>query len=345
MMVIIGVDPHKASHTAVAICGDEREVAKVTVRATSQQTAKLLAWAEPFVERTWAIESAGGLGYLLAQQLVDAGEHVLDVPPTLASRVRVLGTGRSEKNDPNDALSVAVAALRSDSLRRVEIADHSEIMRLLAKRNHDLGRMRARLICRLHNALADLSPSGIAKELYVSDARALLMAFEPATPIEHMRHELALELVDDVRRLDEQIKESHRRIRTAVRASKTSLTELFGVGPVVACAVIGYTGDVRRFANRDHFAAYAGVAPIEHSSGGRVAHRLSRRGHRKLNNAIHIAAISQIRQPHSDGRAYFDRKVAEGKTKREAVRSLKRQVSNALYRQLVLDAERGPGGH
>lgn len=342
MTVIIGVDPHKQSHTAVAICGEEREVAKVTVRATCQQTAKLLAWAEPFGERTWAIESAGGLGYLLAQQLVDAGEHVVDVPPTLASRVRVLGTGRSDKNDPNDALSVAIAALRSQGLRRVEAAEHSEIMRLLAKRNHDLGRMRARLICRLHNALAELSPGGIAKELYASDADRLLESFEPATPIEH---ELALELLDDVRRLDGQIKESHRRIRTAVRASKTSLTELFGVGPVVACVVIGYTGNVRRFANRDHFAAYAGVAPIEHSSGGRIAHRLSRRGNRKLNNAIHIAAISQIRQPHSDGRAYFDRKVAEGKTKREAVRSLKRQISNALFRQLVIDAERGPGGH
>ena len=217
----------------------------------------------------------------------------------------MLGTGRSDKNDPNDALSVAVAALRSEGLRRVEAADHSEIMRLLAKRNHDLGRMRARLICRLHNALADLSPGGIAKELYVSDADRLLESFEPGTPIEHMRYELALELVDDVRRLDQQIKESHRRIRTAVRASKTSLTELFGVGPIVACAVIGYTGDVRRFANRDHFAAYAGVAPIEHSSGGRIAHRLSRRGHRKLNNAIHMAAITQIRNPGLGGSGLF----------------------------------------
>jgi transposase len=125
MTVIIGVDPHKQSHTAVAICGEEREVAKVTVRATSQQTAKLLAWAEPFGERIWAIESAGGLGYLLAQQLVDAGEHVVDVPPTLASRVRVLGTGRSDKNDPNDALSVAIAALRSQGLRRVEVAEQA----------------------------------------------------------------------------------------------------------------------------------------------------------------------------------------------------------------------------
>ena len=137
MSVIIGVDPHNASHTAVAIGGDEREVAKDTVRATCRQTPKLLAWAEPFGERTWAIESAGGLGYLLAQQLVDAGEVVLDVPPTLASRVRVLSTGRSEKNDPNDAFSFAIAALRSNGLHTVERADHTEIMRLLAKRNHD----------------------------------------------------------------------------------------------------------------------------------------------------------------------------------------------------------------
>jgi transposase len=142
----------------------------------------------------------------------------------------VLGTGRSQKNDPNDAFSVAIAALRSNGLRTVERADHTEIMRLLAKRNHDPGRLRAKLICRLHNALAELSPGGTAKELYVSDANQLLDSFEPATPIEHMRHQLALELVDDVARLDEQIKESHRRIRTAVRASKTSLTDLFRRG-------------------------------------------------------------------------------------------------------------------
>ena len=256
----------------------------------------------------------------------------------------MLGSGRSGKNDPNDALSVAVAALRSGGLRRVEVADHSEIMRLLAKRNHDLGRMRAKLACRLHNALADLSPGGIAKEIYVSDAHRLLESFAPVTPIEYMRHELAVELADDVGRLDEQIKESHRRIRIAVRASKTTLTDLYGVGPILACAVMGYTGDVRRFASRDYFAAYAGVAPIEHSSGGRVAHRLSRRGHRKLNNAIHMVALTQIRNPGTEGRIYFERKVSEGKTKREALRSLKRPVSNALYRQLLQDAESGPGG-
>ena len=187
--------------------------------------------------------------------------------------------------------------------------------------------------------IASLSPGGIAKELNASDADSLLGAFEPASPAEHVRHQLALELLDDVRRLDSQLKESHKRIKLAVRASGTSLIEVYGIGPVLACALIGYTGDIRRFVNRDQFAAYNGTAPIEVSSGGRVAHRLSRRGNRRLNHAIHMVAICQIRQSHSEGRAYFERKVAEGKTKKEAIRSLKRQISNTVYRQLVLDSQ------
>jgi transposase len=263
MTITIGIDPHKATHTAVAIDRDETELATITVRATRRQTERLLGWAEPFGQRIWAIESAGGLGYLLAQQLVDAGEHVLDVPATLASRVRVLGTGKSDKNDPNDARSVAIAAMRAPGLRSVQSADHAEVLRLLAKRNQDLGDLRTKLVCRLHNVIASLSPGGIAKELNASDADAVLGAFEPSTPVEHVRHQLALELLEDVRRLDGQLKESHRRIKTAVAASGTSLTEVYGIGPVLACALIGYTGDVRRFANRDQFAAYNGTAPIE----------------------------------------------------------------------------------
>ena len=131
---------------------------------------QLVRWAEPLEKRTWAIESAGGLGYLLAQQLVARGKEVLDVLATLASRVRVLATGRSNKNDPNDAFSVAIAAVRSPNLRSVEAADHCEVLRLLAKRNGDLGSHRTRVVCRLHALLAELAPGGIAKELYVSDA-------------------------------------------------------------------------------------------------------------------------------------------------------------------------------
>ena len=340
MKVTIGVDPHKASHTAVAIGDGEDELAKVKVRATRRQVEQLLAWAEPFATRTWAIESAGGLGYLLAQQLVAAGEDVVDVPATLASRVRVLASGRSNKNDPNDALSVAVAALRTPALRSVRAADHAEVLRLLAKRNTDLGSQRTRLVCRLHAQLAELAPGGITKELNASDAEGLLARITPAGPVERARHELALELLDDVRRLDAQLKESHRRIRAAVRASQTSLTELFGIGPIIACMLAGYAGDVRRFGNRDRFAAYNGTAPVEFSSGGRVVHRLSQRGNRQLNHALHLAALCQVRQPHSEGRAYFDRKVAEGKTKKEALRALKRRVSDAAYRRLLADAER-----
>jgi transposase len=340
MTVIIGIDPHKASHTAVAIGCDEHPLAEIRVRATSQQTQQLLAWAEPLGERTWAVESAGGMGYLLSQQLVGAGEQVLDVPATLASRVRVLGTGRSDKNGPNDALSVAIAALRSPGLRSVEPADHREVLRLLAKRNHEIGRLRNIVVSRLHAALLNLSPGGIAKELNASDAIRLLNDFDPITPVEQTRYDLAHELLDDVERLDVQLKESHRRIKTAVKASGTSLTELYGVGPILACELIGYTGDVRRFATRDQFASYAGVAPVERSSGGRIFFRLSRRGNRQLNHAIHMVAICQIRQTNSEGRIFFEKKVAEGKTKREAIRSLKRHISNAVYRQLLIDAQK-----
>jgi transposase len=338
MNVVIGIDPHKASHTAVAIDEAEDEISSVKVRATRRQVEQLVRWAEPFEKRRWAIESAGGMGYLLAQQLVARGEEVLDVPATLASRIRVLATGRSNKNDPNDAHSIAVAALRARSLRSVEPAEHSQVLRLLAKRNVDLGSHRTRVVCRLHALLAELAPGGIAKEMYVSDGERFLANITPENPTEQVRHDLALELLDDVRRLDEQTKESHRRIRIAIKASGTSLTEIYGVGPIIAAQLIGYAGDVRRFANRDAFASYNGTAPVEFASGGRVVHRVSQRGNRQLNHALHMAAVTQIRNPATIGRIYFERKVAEGKTKKEALRSLKRQIGNAVYRQLILDA-------
>jgi transposase len=165
----------------------------------------------------------------------------------------------------------------------------------------------------------------------------------PTTPVEQTRYDLAVELLEDIRRLDAQLKASHKRIRTAVRASSTTVTDLFGVGPIIAAMLIGYTGDVSRFRSRDRFAAYNGTAPVEFSSGGRVVHRVSERGNRQLNHAIHMAAICQLRQPHSDGRAYFERKVTDGKTNKEALRALKRQISNAVYKRLVTDARRTTG--
>jgi hypothetical protein len=170
---MIGVDPHKATHTAVAVDVKEQELDRLRVRATRRQLEQLRKWAAPYGDRVWAIESAGGLGYLLAQQLVAAGERVVDVPATLASRVRRLGTGRSDKNDPNDARSVAIAALRVPQLIEVQAADHATVLRLLAKRNLDLSHERNRVANRLHVMLCELVPGGIPRELTISRAVSL----------------------------------------------------------------------------------------------------------------------------------------------------------------------------
>jgi hypothetical protein len=245
MHVIIGVDPHKASHTAVAVSDREDELALKKVRATSRQVEQLLAWAEPFETRTWAIEGADGTGFLLAQQLIATGEVVVDVPPTLAARTRLLGTGKTNKNDPNDALSVAVTALRTRDLRRVPAVGHAEVLRLLAKRNTDIGDHRCRLVSRLHSLLVQLAPGGIAKEINASDVEEFLAKVTPTTPAEQVRYDLAVELLDDIRRLDAQLKASHKRIRVAVAASATTVTDVFGVGPILAAMLIGYTGERR----------------------------------------------------------------------------------------------------
>lgn len=179
MHVIIGIDHHKASHTAVAVGGNEQELCRTKVRATRRQVDELVGWAEPFGSRTWAIESADGLGYLLSQQLVAAGETVLDVPATVAARARVLATGRSTKTDPNDALAVAITALRNPTLRHVHAAGHGEVLRLLAKRNTDIGNQRSRVVSRMHSLLVELSPGGIAKEINASDVDGFLNGFEP----------------------------------------------------------------------------------------------------------------------------------------------------------------------
>ena len=306
--VMIGVDPHKGSHTAVAIDDGEAVLGEVRVRSAATQVERLVAWAAAWPERTWAVEGAAGLGYLLAQQLVGAGEAVVDVQPKLGARVRLLATGATNKNDPNDARSVAIAALRSTTLRAVAAEDHSAVMKLWAKRHHDLGRTRTQVVCRLHAVLCELVPGGISKQIIAGQAAAVLDRIEPEGAVAAARHQLALEFLEDLRRVDAQMRDTRKRVAAAVAASGTTTTDIFGVGPIVAATVIGFVGDASRFASRDAFAAYNGTAPIEVSSGNRKIHRLSRRGNRRLNHAIHMTAVTQIRHRHSDGRIYYDRK-------------------------------------
>ena len=252
--------------------------------------------------------------------------------PKLAARVRLLATEATNKNDPHDARSVAIAALRSPAPMEVRAEDHAAVMKLWAKRQRDLSRARNRVACRLHAVLCDLVPGGVPDEIYAAKAAQLLEGVEPDGAVAAARVELAGELLEDLRRVDAQRAESKKRLAAVVAASKTTTTQIFGVGPVVAATVVGITGDVTRFASRDGFAAFNGTAPIEVSSGGRKTYRLSRRGNRQLNHAIHMAAVTQIRFRHSEGRAFFDRKIAEGKTPKEALRALKRRVSDALNR-------------
>jgi transposase len=338
MSVMIGIDPHKAVHAACAIDRHEVELAEVVVRSGPRQLDQLLEFASPFAPRRWAIESASGLGYLLAQQLLSQGELVVDVPATLSSRVRVLGSGRSNKNDANDARAVAIAALRAPSLSAVRVEDHVTVLRLLAKAQFDITHARSRACCRLHALARELVAGGIRKEVVVTQGQQLLAGVQPANAAQRQRLELAYELLDEISTLDRRAKASRHRIAHAVAASATTLTEIYGVGPIVAAIVIGYSGDPTRFASSSHYAAYNGTAPIEFSSSGRTVHRLSRRGNRTLNHAIHMIAVTQIRHTGSEGRIYYDAKLAAGRTRREAMRALKRHISDRVFRHLRDDA-------
>ena len=275
---------------------------------------------------------------------------MLDIQPKLAARVRVLEAGNTSKNDPNDALSVAVAAPRSRACREVAADDHAAVPRMRSRRHQDLGQARSRLACRLHEVLCDLVPGGLPKEITAARAGRLIEQAKPSGAVGQARRELAAELLADLRHLDAQLAGSKNKLATVVKASGTSLTSLFGVGPVVAAIVAGDAGAVTRFGSRAHFAAWNGTAPVEVSSGGKKIYRLSRRGNRRVNSAIHIAAITQIRCRHSPVRAYYGKKIAEGKTPKEAPRCLKRRISDAIYARLVADAREAaaaaedPGG-
>ena len=233
-LVVIGIDPHKGSHTAVAVDRDETELDELRVRSSKKQCDVLLEWADRFGERRWAIESASGLGYLLAQQLVAAGEDVVDVPPTLSARVRVLDSTKASKSDPHDARSAAIVALRHRQLRTVAADDHAAILRMLANRHHALGRLRTQAVCRLHAQLANLTPGGLPGTLSVKRARELLETIHPVNGVTVERKHQAVELLDDVIRLEREVRAVKRRIGVAVDATRTSLLDIFGAGPVVA---------------------------------------------------------------------------------------------------------------
>jgi transposase len=196
--------------------------------------------------------------------------------------------------------------------------------------------------------LCELVPGGHSKEISAAQAARILEQITPSGAVALARAEPAAGFVADLRHLDAQLRGTRKKLTGAVKASGTILTRVFGAGPVTAGTIIGDVGDVSRFPGRDRFAAYNGTAPVEVSSGNRKVHRLSLRGNRRVNHAIHMAAITQIRHRHSAGRAYYGNKVAEGKTHQETLRCLKRRISDAIFARLQAGARKaataGPGG-
>ena len=296
-MITIGIDPHKSSHTAVALDETGATLGELRVLADSSTLARLRAWAAGWPQRVWAIEGAGGLGRLLAQQLVAAGETVVDVPSALAARTRVLQRGHGRKSDGIDARSVAIVAQHRDDLSRVAPDDHSAVLRLLSDRRDELTAERRRAVNRLHRLLRDLHPGGAPRQLSADRASRLLATIRPAGVVDIERKAMARQLIADVRRIDRALIDNRRRCAEAVAASGSSLTEIFGISEVLAAKILGHTGDITRFANADHYASYSGTAPIEVSSGEQRRHRLSRAGNRSLNHALHLAARVQTMHP------------------------------------------------
>jgi transposase len=339
MKVLIGVDPHKAS---VAVAAVDEVTGELLERALFPQDRaglrSLESWAKRFPKRRWAVENAGGLGRYLAGRLAEAGESVVDVPSRLSARVRVLSSGNARKNDELDALATALAASRNERLAAVDPEPSSEVLRLLSERREDLVAERTRALNRLHGLLRDLLPGGVARSLSADRAARILRGIRARGGASaRLRRRLASEVLRDIRTLDRKIADLDGRIEAEVRASGTVLTEIFGVGPILAARIIGTVGDVARFPTKAHFASYSGTAPLEASSGEAVRHRLSLAGNRKLNYALHMVALCQARSD-ARGGVYYRKKMAEGKSRKEALRCLKRRVCDAVFKSLVEDS-------
>src|SRR5215218_3055893 len=339
MKVLIGVDPHKAS---VAVSVVDESKGELIERASFPQNRTglraLERWAKLFPVRRWAVENTSGLGRHLAQRLAASGESVVDVPSKLSARVRVLSSGNARKNEGLDALATALAASRNGRLAAVDPEAASEVLRLLSERREDLVAERTRALNRLHALLRDLLPGGVDGKLSATRAVRLLRGIRPRSSSSRIRRRLASEVLHDIRTLDRKIADLNGRIEAEVEASGTTLPEIFGIGPILAAKIIGTVGSVERFPSKAHFASYAGTAPVEASSGEVVRHRLSLSGNRHLNYALHMVAVCQARSD-ARGGAYYRKKIAEGKYRKEALRCLKRRISDAVFASLVADSQ------
>ncbi|MDP9182597.1 MAG: IS110 family transposase [Actinomycetota bacterium] len=347
--VMIGIDPHKRSNTAVVLDRSEKVLARRRFTNDGAGYRELKVFVKAWKQRTWAVEGARGVGLSLAQRLAMEGEHVLDVPAFLSARVRALGGGSGRKTDDSDAYAVAVAGLRGHDLQIVRPEDAVAVLKMLSDRRQQLVEQRIAAINRLHDVLQDLLPGGASTRLTASKAEEILAAIEPVGAVEQTRKDIALDHAQDVAALDAKVKVVAKQIELAVAQQPSRVNEIRGIGAIGTALILGEVGDVRRFRSKHHFASYTGTAPIDVSSGDQDRHRLNRGGNRRLNYALHVAALVQIRYP-SPGQTYYLRKRAEGKKPLEAMRCLKRRLSDVVFHALQQDLQlrlqaAGPAGH
>ena len=270
-VILLGVDPHKSTHTAAAVAADtQQQLSSVTIRASLPEYRRLLRWARQWSQRTWAVENANGLGRHLVQWLIIRGERVIDVPATATSRVRELSRG-GRKNDQIDAAAAATVAHLHGDGRQVKAEDHTTALALLDERRVNLTQARVRAVNQLHALLRDLLPGGAPDQMSADQAAALLRTVRPAGPVEKVRKNLARDLVAEVRGLDKQLTANATQLEELVAAADSTLIRSPGIGSILAARLIARVGRASRFPTAAAFANYTGTAPVESPARTRPA--------------------------------------------------------------------------
>ena len=349
--VVIGMDPHKRSVTIEVMTADETFLGGGRYGTDEAGFAEMRRYVSQFPDRVWAIEGCSGIGHHVAVRVLAAGEEVVDVPPKLSARARVFSTGQGRKTDATDAHSVALVGTRMTGLRPVVNDEQLAVLRLLVDRRRSLGEEHTRKTSQLHHLLLELIPGGAKRDLSAAQAKALLAKVRPRDVVGKTRRRVAAELVADLERIYARKKEANKELTELVRATGTTLLDLHGIGPTGAARLLVEVGDITRFPSKSHFASWNGTAPLDASSGDQVRHRLSRKGNRQINRVLHTMARVQLRNP-TEGRAYYDRKKADGKAPMEAMRCVKRRLSDIVFQTMLNDTVRttgaptrtGPGG-
>jgi transposase len=337
-MIMLGIDAHKRSHTVVAVDELGRRLgSKTTTATTSADHLDLIRWADQFgTDRTWAVEDCRHLSRQLERDMLAAGERLVRVPPKLMAHSRDAARTYG-KSDPIDALAVARAALREPGLPTAYLDEASRELRLLVDHREDLIADRTRHINRLRWHLHDIDPSWDPKKRALTTMKHLRLTEERLALVSSVVGRIATDLVARIRELTVAINALESELDERTRTSAANLRDIHGVAGVSAAKLIGEVAGIERFRSRHAFARHNGTAPTPVWSGNSERHRLSRAGNRRLNAAVHRMALTQARS-NPQARAYLEHRRQAGATRKEAIRSLKRRLSDVIYRAMLTDA-------